>query len=781
MTLFSDILSIPSNPEDFFTLISPIGSGAFGHVYKAIHNESKKIYAIKIIQYFKEEINYIDNNNHIDNINFCYKTVQQETSLMRLVNSSNYILKYYGSYFSRKTNTLWLIIEYCSFGSTIDLMLAMDRTYSEIELATIIKMVLNGLIIIHEKNLIHRDIKGANILLSEEGYAKLGDFGVGAELKDKFRTSKKGSPYWMSPQVIKQEKYDSKTDIWSLGITCIELLQGDPPNSSLSPEEVMNKIGNNMFRFDDFFGKDKNKYSKEFHNFLKRCLDVNPKKRANAKELINHPFILKYAKDNIFLKSLLKKHRNEIEIYRKEVEEFEKQMKNNKEYKSELKKNNNHMINSSIKNEFININKNDSEDNNTNKKNKNDIKQNKEINENNSFSNYININNNGIISIKGNLLSNISSSNEKSNRKSDISNQYSNQKENFYDCFDNLNIPKINFSAKSSQRNTNNIKNKMKINNNSFIGSYKSKITKSRNIKEKINKEQKCNNKLFFTKNEYMMNKNKKCQIISFRMSMKKSTSENKNNEPKNNNIIYNRKIILNQGKHKINYDKTLNKINSYKNIKSTNSNINTDFNTDNFSSSNNHSFIINSLSLKNIINKNIKNENMTNLKLNIQTLSHIESNKINYHNNNLYSGIVTDFNLTDNCITSMNRIDTEVNNKTHINGIPSLNLDKIIIKNNINKEENNLIKKEENILDNDDDSTINKVNQINDYKLKANDFQDKENKNTLNLIHNNFIINNADTIQSYSILDSKDSIISILPIHSSNKNLNETHKKYFA
>ena len=85
---------------------------------------------------------------------------------MRLVNSSNYIVKYHGSYFSRITNTLWLILEYCASGSINDLMLAVDRTYTEIEIATIIKMVLKGLTIIHEKNLIHRDVKGANILLS---------------------------------------------------------------------------------------------------------------------------------------------------------------------------------------------------------------------------------------------------------------------------------------------------------------------------------------------------------------------------------------------------------------------------------------------------------------------------------------------------------------------------------------------------------------------------------------------------------------------------------------
>ena len=85
---------------------------------------------------------------------------------MRFVNSSNYIVKYHCSYFSRITNTLWLILEYCTSSSVIDLMLAMDRTYTEIEIATIIKIVLKGLIIIYEKNLIHSDVKVANILLS---------------------------------------------------------------------------------------------------------------------------------------------------------------------------------------------------------------------------------------------------------------------------------------------------------------------------------------------------------------------------------------------------------------------------------------------------------------------------------------------------------------------------------------------------------------------------------------------------------------------------------------
>ena len=175
----------------------------------------------------------------------------------------------------------------------------------------------------------------------------------------------------------------------------------------------------------------------------------------------------------------------------------------------------------------------------------------------------------------------------------------------------------------------------------------------------------------------------------------------------------------------------------------------------------------MNSLSLKNILNKTIKNENIKNLKIKIQTLSRIKNNNIKnieYDNNNIYNGIITDYNI--------NRISTEINNISHINQIPSLNLDKILNnKNIIIQKYKNLACKEENIDDNDDDGIINKIN---NYKLNVKDIQEKENINTLNVNHNN------DTIHSYSILDSKDSIISIMPIHSSYRNLDETHKKYF-
>lgn len=319
---FDDILSIPSTPEELFTLQYPIGHGAFGTVYKAVHNSTNKIYAIKIIDYSKD--NNKDNNNII---NYNYNSVQQETSLMKKVNKSDYIVKYYGSYFSRKTNTIWLILEYCSSGSAIDLMLSMDRTFSEVEVATIMEMILKGLILMHSENLIHRDIKGANILISEDGYAKLGDFGVGASLCDeKYRLSKKGSPYWMSPQVASSIKYDFKTDIWSLGITCVELLEGEPPFSDLKPKNVMEKISKNPPNASEII--DLNEHTPEFKSFVEHCLEIDPNKRSTARDLLKHEFIIKFSKGRKYLEKLVKKHQDDVENFRFESEkEYQKLMK----------------------------------------------------------------------------------------------------------------------------------------------------------------------------------------------------------------------------------------------------------------------------------------------------------------------------------------------------------------------------------------------------------------------------------------------------------------------
>jgi serine/threonine protein kinase len=325
---FGDVLAIPSNPEDLFTLLYQIGTGGFGKVYKAMHNQTSQIFAVKIIDYTK------DLKSNKKSISFNYQSIQQETNAMRAVQKNDYIVKYYGSYYSRKSNTVWLILEYCACGSAVDLMLAMDRTLSEIEVSTIIEQILKGLINIHKINLIHRDVKGSNLLLSEDGTAKLGDFGVGVQLTDEeYRTSKKGSPYWMSPQVILNEKYDTKTDIWSLGITCVELVEGEPPNGDLKPMKVMEKIACNPPKVEDIINVDE--HTDEFIDFVRLCLEIDPSERPTAAQLIKHPFITKLAQGKKYLAELIKNNIDKVEEYRREEEEKDKNNNNKTENDNE--------------------------------------------------------------------------------------------------------------------------------------------------------------------------------------------------------------------------------------------------------------------------------------------------------------------------------------------------------------------------------------------------------------------------------------------------------------
>ena len=358
---FSDVLSIPSNPEDLFTLLYPIGIGGYGKVYKAIHNSTLKIFAIKIIDYTKDGL------NNKSNISFNYNSVQEETALMRLIQDRDFFVKYYGSYYSRKSNTIWLILEYCSCGSLIDLMYSIDRSFTEIEIATFIEMVLQGLICLHDLNIIHRDIKAQNILITEDGNAKLGDFGVGIKLTDKeYRHSKKGSPYWMSPQVILQEDYDIKTDIWSLGITCVELAESQPPFADLKPMAVMNKISKQPPNVEDIINVEE--YSENFVDFIRKCIVVDPNKRASAKELIEHEFIRKNAKGKKYIKDLITKFKEEIKDYMD---------KKSDELKSLKKKDDN-----------------ENNDNNDNNENKEELESNKNENSNEELYSIINENSN---------------------------------------------------------------------------------------------------------------------------------------------------------------------------------------------------------------------------------------------------------------------------------------------------------------------------------------------------------------------------------------------------
>ena len=309
--MYDFISSKGVDPETEFDLIELVGQGNYGRVYKAMHKKTGKIYSAKIA--------YIEKTNEVESF-------KKEINILSQCNNQ-YIVHYFGSYI--KGHQIWIILEFCDGGSLYELIKILPRNLNEEEIASLVCMILKGLIFLHENKKIHRDVKTENILLTHDGIAKLADFGVSTQLMHSFskKITKIGTPFYMSPEVIMQNKYDYKCDIWSLGITTIEMAEGEPPFAKVKGYWVLKKIITHPPK-----GlKNKEKWSSDFNDFVEKCLIYEPEKRPSAKELLQHPFILKYNRGSKLIAELINNSLDELEFYRKKIlesDESEEEDKN---------------------------------------------------------------------------------------------------------------------------------------------------------------------------------------------------------------------------------------------------------------------------------------------------------------------------------------------------------------------------------------------------------------------------------------------------------------------
>uniref|UniRef100_A0A7N6A1L5 non-specific serine/threonine protein kinase n=1 Tax=Anabas testudineus TaxID=64144 RepID=A0A7N6A1L5_ANATE len=299
------------NPEDIWEIIGELGDGAFGKVYKAQNKQNGTLAAAKVID-TKTEDELEDYMVEIDILASC-----NHHHIVKLLDAF---------YFEGK---LWILIEFCAGGAVDAIMLELERPLTEPQIRVVCKQTLEALSYLHESKIIHRDLKAGNILLSLDGEVKLADFGVSAKNTKTLqrRDSFIGTPYWMAPEVVmcetsKDRPYDYKADIWSLGVTLIELAQIEPPNHEMNPMRVLLKIA----KSEPPTLMHPSRWSPEFSDFLRRALDKNVDNRWGTVQLLQHPFVTSVT-DSKPLRELIAEAKaevtEEIEDSKEEEEEDE--------------------------------------------------------------------------------------------------------------------------------------------------------------------------------------------------------------------------------------------------------------------------------------------------------------------------------------------------------------------------------------------------------------------------------------------------------------------------
>uniref|UniRef100_G1MCF6 Serine/threonine-protein kinase TAO3 n=1 Tax=Ailuropoda melanoleuca TaxID=9646 RepID=G1MCF6_AILME len=259
------------DPEELFIDLHEIGHGSFGAVYFATNAHTNEVVAVK-------KMSYSGKQTHEK-----WQDILKEVKFLQQLKHPNTI-EYKGCYL--KEHTAWLVMEYC-LGSASDLLEVHKKPLQEVEIAAITHGALQGLAYLHSHALIHRDIKAGNILLTEPGQVKLADFGSASMASP--ANSFVGTPYWMAPEVIlamDEGQYDGKVDIWSLGITCIELAERKPPLFNMNAMSALYHIAQN-----DSPTLQSNEWTDSFRRFVDYCLQKIPQERPTSAELLRHDFV----------------------------------------------------------------------------------------------------------------------------------------------------------------------------------------------------------------------------------------------------------------------------------------------------------------------------------------------------------------------------------------------------------------------------------------------------------------------------------------------------------
>ncbi|XP_070960808.1 TRAF2 and NCK-interacting protein kinase-like isoform X6 [Oncorhynchus clarkii lewisi] len=275
-------LSALRDPAGIFELVELVGNGTYGQVYKGRHVKTGQLAAIKVMDVTGDE----------------EEEIKAEINMLKKYSHHWNIATYYGAFVKKNPpgidDQLWLVMEFCGAGSVTDLIKnTKGNSLKEEWTAYICREILRGLTHLHQHKVIHRDIKGQNVLLTENAEVKLVDFGVSAQLDRTVgrRNTFIGTPYWMAPEVIACDEnpeatYDFKSDLWSLGITAIEMAEGAPPLCDMHPMRALFLIPRNPAP-----RLKSKKWSKKFQSFIESCLVKSHGQRPSTEQLLKHPFI----------------------------------------------------------------------------------------------------------------------------------------------------------------------------------------------------------------------------------------------------------------------------------------------------------------------------------------------------------------------------------------------------------------------------------------------------------------------------------------------------------